>query len=316
VDLRGGAKLGVFQVFSHCTEELLMKNSWTQTFRRLASLCVVAGSTAFSSAACYAIHAFDSAADPVYADGWQAGDNGGTGFTPWNFDTDTFTMVPGLHLIDDGLQAGGPTSSPFNAIGRAWRMSIPPDGLPRAGRGFAPLQIGQTLSVTIDNPTERAFFKGYFIRLNTGGGNICYGDSACTTGTSPVQKMRFQTFEYFTNGKWGIDDSTFNNTTLLDVDTAAAGAVFKVTRTGAETYDVLMDPLGAAPSFTASRTFKAGGPVDWIEFTMFNTPTNPTADTDLFIRSIEIVPEPASGVLRASAAGMLAMLGRAGRRRE
>ena len=40
--------------------------------------------------------------------------------------------------------------------------------------------VGQTISVVFDNPTERQFNKGYFIRFNsrngvtTGGGNICY----------------------------------------------------------------------------------------------------------------------------------------------
>jgi hypothetical protein len=29
--------------------------------------------------------ASDSASDPAYADGWQAGDNGGSGFEPWTF---------------------------------------------------------------------------------------------------------------------------------------------------------------------------------------------------------------------------------------
>ena len=56
-----------------------------------------------ASAAAYAGNAFDNASDPVYADGWQAGDNGGFGFTAWDFSTD-----PGpssFHAIDDGLQA-------------------------------------------------------------------------------------------------------------------------------------------------------------------------------------------------------------------
>ena len=82
---------------------------------RCCSECHHAGSgaTAFSSAMCYAINAADNASDPVYADGWQAGDNGGTGFTAWNFDTDTvFAVTPGTQAIDDGLQAGGANSSP------------------------------------------------------------------------------------------------------------------------------------------------------------------------------------------------------------
>jgi hypothetical protein len=60
-----------------------MKRSWREFFRRVASTCLmgVAGSSAWTSAVCYAINASDDASDPVYADGWLEGDNGGTGFT-------------------------------------------------------------------------------------------------------------------------------------------------------------------------------------------------------------------------------------------
>src|SRR5262249_29538592 len=171
--------------------------------------------------------------------------------------------------IDDGLQAGTANSSTFNNIGKAWRIALPDsNGLPRAGRGFAPLQVGQTLSATIDNPTATQFFKGYFIRLNggTGGvnGNICYGGSACSPGASPTEKMSFSTFEYFTNGRWSINDAAGGTpTTLFNTDTAAAGAVFSVTRTGAETYQATMKLLGVAAPYVQSGTFKTGLPVDW-----------------------------------------------------
>ena len=104
---------------------------------------VVAGSTAFSSAMCYAAIAFDSASDPAYADGWQDGDNGGSGFTAWNFDAriNSFAQytTPGFKAIDDGLQSGTPFSSTFNNIGRAWTIGATPndDGGNHVGRGFA-----------------------------------------------------------------------------------------------------------------------------------------------------------------------------------
>src|SRR5687768_10785224 len=89
-----------------------MKNSWTRTFRRLAAATVVAGSASFSSAMCYAQIAFDSATDPVYADGWQAGDNGGTGFGPWDF-TGTYNSPVGQAMD---------SSSPYNQLGTAWTL--------------------------------------------------------------------------------------------------------------------------------------------------------------------------------------------------
>jgi hypothetical protein len=167
----------------------------------------------------------------------------------------------------------------------------------RAGRGFAPLEIDETLEVVIDNPTKRAHFKGYFIRLNSAAvgpdgkginGNICnLNDQACTAGaTKPKRKMYFSKFEYFTYGQWSVVDTgtpDFTLTGLFDTDTAASGALLSVTRTGTDTYDVLMDPFGPGPSFTASRTFaNPGAPINWIEFTFFNpiteTPVSPPGD--------------------------------------
>ena len=161
-----------------------MRNSWRQLFRRLAVGCAVAGSPLWSSAMCYAVQlAADYATDPVYADGWQGtttnnstgavqtvGDNGGFGFERWNFDTDWLfnpDPVDGIQAIDDGLQAGTANSSSYNDLGKAWRMANPGNGLPRAGRGFAPLQVGQAPAIVFDNPTRRQFFKGYFIRFNS-----------------------------------------------------------------------------------------------------------------------------------------------------
>ncbi len=247
-----------------------MRISWSRFVRRIAAVLLIGGSTVLSSAMCYAFNAFDSAADPVYLDGWQDGDNGGTGFTPWDFSSSLtyngiyygqYTMST-FHAIDNGLQGGTHYSNPFNNIGRAWDLGISPtsNGVPRAGRGFSPLQIGQTLEVVFDNPTTRQFFKGYTISLHggTGGvdGNIGYQGYPCNPPAMPVKKMDLGTFEYFTNGAWGIGDSAGVSTGVLDTDTAAAGAVFTVERTGLETYDVKLHPLGGGPDFVAmGRTF-------------------------------------------------------------
>jgi hypothetical protein len=303
-----------------------MRNSWTQTFRRLAAACTVAGATAISSAMCYAQIASDSASDPVYADGWQAGDNGGHGFTPWNFDSDTiFSILPGIQDIDDGLQTGtNPNSNPFNNIGQAWHIALPTPqgalgGLPRAGRGFAPLQPGETLSMIVDNPTVRQFFKGYFIRFSDGPGNICYGSTPCTLMTSPSEKVSLSEFEYFSYGNWHVnDDAGGTATTLFDTDTAAAGMKVDFTLLTSNTYEVVMDPLGPAPSYSQTGYLRGkSGEVDWVEFTFFNTPTDtgtpPPTATDFYVSSMSITPEPGTAALILIGAGG-ALLGTARRR--
>src|SRR5262245_14738000 len=110
-----------------------MKSSWKQTFRRLAAGCIISAGMAWSSAMCYAATlANDSASDPVYASSWENGQNGGTGFTAWNFESGYFwpyykggtnTFFPydqRIHTIDDGQRAGSQFSNPFNNIGRSW----------------------------------------------------------------------------------------------------------------------------------------------------------------------------------------------------
>ncbi len=306
-----------------------MKNTWRHFFRRLAAMSAISVATAWSSAMCYAVQlAYDTAADPVYADGWHGtttnnstgvqettGDNGGFGFEPWNFDTDWLFNPDPI----DGIQAID-SSSAFNQIGTSWRMATPVpvsgvSGLPRAGRGFAPLQVGQTIRVVFDNPTEEAFFKGYFIRFNSrdgeaGGGNICYDfpgySTACSAasavpiGATPTPKLVVQRFEYFDDGQWVIINGANPEShpiPLFDLDTAAAGAQLDLTLTGPDTYQLTIDPFGPAATHTETGTLQTPGePIDWIEFTFFNTPTNASAATDLYIKSIEILGAAPPGV--------------------
>ena len=104
-----------------------MKNTWRHYLRRMASVCIVSGATIWSSAMCYAAQlAYDSARGyTIYDDGWQAGDNGGFGFGPWNFDGTYNTLPPGQEAMDDGLKMGTQTSTLFNDLGRAWTMYNP-----------------------------------------------------------------------------------------------------------------------------------------------------------------------------------------------
>src|SRR5262249_38629945 len=109
-----------------------MRNTWRHFFRRIAAVSTIFVFSALASAVCYSVPvASDVASNPVYDDGWQAGDNGGFGFGPWNFDgTATNNPAGGADLpdggnqqaMDDGLKSGAQTSSTFNDIGRAWTL--------------------------------------------------------------------------------------------------------------------------------------------------------------------------------------------------
>jgi hypothetical protein len=296
-----------------------MKNYWIKTFRRLAAATVIVGASAFSSAMTYAATmAFDTATDAAYDDGWQAGDNGGFGFGAWDF-TGTYDTPVG--------QTMDIFSHP-NDLGRAWTLfnaDAPPGpgtgtDIAQAGRAIpGGLKAGDTLHVVIDNPTERRFFRGYTVRFNTGGGNTVYA------GT-PQSRMAVGTFEYFTNGKW-YATGTGGDPTLFDVDTSH-GMRIDFTLTGTNTFNLKMTPLNnPAIAFTKSGTLDgpAGGPVDWVEFELFNTDSDyyPThtitgADTDFYISNmwITVIPEPSTFVMLAMAGIGLAGSGVFRRERE
>jgi hypothetical protein len=273
-----------------------MKKSWGGYFRRMASVCVVGGATAWSSAVCFAVQlAADNASNAPYSDGWQAGDNGGFGFAPWNFDNDTIFHVEGRHEID-----GPPNQSPFNQLGTAWRLGLnylnQGNDIVRAGRGLpTPLQVGQTLSIVVDSPIEQRFFGGIFIRLNTGGGSLCYGGTACSPGTSPEGRFGLTVFNFTDANNWGRWSATDLSYTSVFKEDADSGLRMDFTLTGADTFDLKLTPLeNPANVFMGSGELDNPGanPIDWIEFTHFNSatpfPDPNAADTDFFIQSMEI----------------------------
>jgi hypothetical protein len=68
--------------------------------------------------------------------------------------------------------------------------------------------------------------------------------------------------------------------------------------TGPDEYELTLTPLGnPAATYTQSGLLLTPGePVDWLEFTFFNTATAPDLDADFFIRSIEIIGPAPAGV--------------------
>jgi hypothetical protein len=317
-----------------------MKSNWTKTFRRLAAGAVIVGSTAATSAMCYAQSAFDAATDAVYNDGWQEGDNGGTGFGPWNFDGTYTTADPGQQAMDDGLMTGTQTSSQHNQIGEAWTLFNPLGPTPgpepnegtdiaRVGRALpGDMRIGDVLTITVDNPTERNFFRGWTIKLLDGGANACYAGDNCTTPAfdpgSVQTKLGIGTFEYFTYGDW-FDGN--GNAPLKDVDTND-GLTVTITKTGHQTAQVMMSSPGN-PVHVDNVTFtgneNANGPhgaPDWIMIEYYGTdsdtyPTlmSPRGETDFYISSMSLSAIPEPGTATALVLGVGTLFGAVGARR-
>jgi hypothetical protein len=262
---------------------------------------MVGACTAWSSAVSYAaLIAADSATNAPYDDGWQAGDNGGFGWGAWDF-TGTYNTPVG-QTID--------IFSDPNDLGRAWTLynaDAPPGpgvgtDIAQAGRAIlgGGLSVGQVVTVVVDNPTERRFFRGYTVRFNTGGGNTVYAGV-------PQSRMAVGTFEYFTNGKW-YATGTGGDPTLFDVDTDH-GMRIDLALTGVDTFTLKMTPLNdPSIAFTKSGTLDgpAGSVIDWVELELYNTDSDwyPShtltgGDTDFYTSYMQIaqIPEPSTALL-------------------
>jgi hypothetical protein len=269
--------------------------------RGAAIACAVAGASALPNGTCsaQALTAADYATNSTYASDWLAGQNGGFGFTAWSFDGGNGSPV----------QQRMDNSSPFNKLGRAWTLFNPlgrPLGtdLAEAGRGFAPLQVGQTLTAVFENPTNRIFFRGYTARLVSGTANTT------APGSTSVERLAIFMFDYYPyDTNLGVWRTTGGYSTLQDTNTAAQGARVDVTLTGPNSYQFTLTPL-ANPglAYTEAGTLKNSGPVNWIQFEFYNGASDPTnSATDFYVSSItikdvhilppNIVVEPVSRVL-------------------
>ena len=250
----------------------------------VARACAVSGATAMLTGMCSAQIAADYATDPTYSGGWSAGQNGGYGFGPWSF----YGTDP-----DPSVQQGMSSTSP---IGPSWTLFnlSSNSGIANAGRAISEpggLQVGQTLETVIDNPTTTHFYRGWTISLNNGTDNN-------PGGVSTGQQVAAYHFEYFNYGQWTVADLAGDTgTTLYNTDTAVAGMKFDLTLTSATTYSLTLTPLGgSASAYTQTGTLKDGGPINWIEFQLYNNASGGLEDVanNFEISYLAIIPEPSS----------------------
>jgi hypothetical protein len=272
-----------------------MKNFWIKTFRRLAVASVVAGSTMFYSAMCYA-NAFDTPTNPQYADGWQSGDNGGSGFGPWSFN--------GTDATPAGTYQGMTSGS---SLGTAWTLFTHDNstGLANAGRAInGGLQAGQTFETTIQNPTQFHFFRGFDILFTNGPDNTVPGDNTAA--------LRLSVFNYY-NSNWNVNDAGGGTSpAFTSASTGAAGVKIDVKLTSATTYALTMTPLNGATPYTQSGTL--AGPISWVDYRLWDGASSGPNDlaNNFEIGGMSVVPEPATFTLFAM--GAVGALGIAQRR--
>ncbi len=234
--------------------------------------------------------AFDSAADPVYNDGWQSGDNGGYGFAPWALLT--LGSSSGHFLasstgngdgLDDGNINGAANDHDIDTAGRAWGMYASFDssadgaGAVRNLTGGA-LTVGQSISIDMDN--------GY---INSSGYNYV-GITFVSSSDSVL--FRFEggdaNYEVYSNNL-----ATLTPTTLPFAD---EGLTLSLTRTGFSTID-LTATLRNGATQTLPLILSGATGADIQAVLLANDSAGQGPPHDAYFNSITVTPEPASAAL-------------------
>jgi hypothetical protein len=184
------------------------------------------------------------------------------------------------------------SSSPLGTSWTLFNLSSTA-GLANAGRAIneaGAMQVGQTFETVIDNPSITHFFRGWTISFNSGNDNICPGGPGNNPpGDTGLNQVQAYHFEYFNYGQWTVNDlSGITGTTLNNTDTAIAEMKLDFTLTSVTTYSLTMAPLGGAASpYTQTGTLANGGPIDWIQFQLYNNVSGGLNDIGQSILTID-----------------------------
>jgi hypothetical protein len=135
----------------------------------------------------------------------------------------------------------------------------------------AGLQVGQTFTTVISNPTDRAPYGGYTVAFQN------WPENRVNNHSEDVVSVG--TFEYYgTLGRWyttGTYSDISSRPNLYDLDTTTNGMQIDVTVTGTNTYHLVLTPLGnPANAFSEDGIFEHPGPIVWVTYELYNTDSN------------------------------------------
>ena len=220
--------------------------------------------------------------NPAYNGGWFSGDNGGFGFGPW-----IFTGLNAINNSGNGFYIGSSTnngggSGPgIDVNGKSFGIYGHDNGYATAYRAlaYAPLQVGQTLSFSMDNGyiDGGGPYVGFVLR----NGNSTDGPFDYTTG------WRFQ-FVFFGGGSdyQLYDGSGQQDSGIFFTDT---GLRFVFTLTSPDTYSlqVIDNASNTTNSFTGTLNGTAGSGINSIALFNFDAGASPYGDC--FFNSFKVI---------------------------
>ncbi len=222
----------------------------------------------------------DNASQAAYGDGWQNGDNGGSGFLPWFLNT---SGTPGVN--------GNSTASFFTGAAYAPSMGTSfgvfansPDGadspLAEAIRSFSPA-IGPGLSFSFQLSWNfRNGFKGFDLRA--GGTPMIRFEASDNFGAGNEIQLR----NLIASNSVSLFSGNYSSTALFDV---------KFTFLPANDIQVEIDYSGSAGNPHASILTGFSGLPDNFRFWVSDTGTG--SNNNLYFNNLAVIPEPSSAAL-------------------
>jgi hypothetical protein len=225
----------------------------------------------------------DNANNPAYAGGWFYGDNGGTGFGPW-----VFTASSQINSSLNGFYLGSSTNSGdgegpgIDVNGKSWGIYANNDSGATAYRTFAygPLQVGQSLSLTMDN--------GY-VDSNNGSSYVGFVLRNGDATDGPLDYETGARFEFLFIGGYSdyyiLDDSGYEDTGIYFTDTGLQ-LVFTLTTTNTYSLQVIVNGSGSTNSYNGTLSGTAGSGINSIAVYNFDAGASPA--NDCFFNSFKI----------------------------
>jgi hypothetical protein len=195
-----------------------------------------------------------------------------------------------------GYSQFGPGAYDLSQAGRALpngEVWDPISGYYVPGAG---LQVGQTFTTVISNPTDRAPYGGYTVSLQN------WPENRVNNHSEDVAAVG--TFEYYGSlGRWYTPATyaDYSSRPFADLDTTTNGMQIDITVTGTNTYHLVLTPLGnPTNAFSEDGSFANPGPIVWVTYELYNTDSNfypPGGDysgcggpdrTDFYIKSMTV----------------------------
>jgi len=222
------------------------------------------------------IVATDNASNSAYSDGWQAGDNGGSGFGPWvlAFSGEAMDLLHPPQFIDTVPLTANSLGAPAFALTTGDRPFFTDTSEARRSLQ-APLTVGQTFSADVDGsamlPMTVPFFTGNTFDLYDANG---------------IERFSLFTNKGFHNDHW---------TATGDADTGIAAEDsfhFELTLVSQDTYNLILSPLGGgAPLFTqigAPLAGTAGAGIQIFRISDYGTGSSLDGSKEIFFDNLKV----------------------------